>query len=259
MLALEHQVAPEVAFLEMVNSGDLMRVQRALRDFPRSSTTKARDPKSGSTALLTAAMKGHLAIVTELLKFGADASAKNSYGLTPLHVACKQGHASIVQSLVGAGASVSALDKMGKSPSDYASALPESAKQRRTQIENTLLFGSLAGGGSIGAGGSGGGCGGDGGDLFDDDGFSASQEDEEEEDDVFGALGGAGEPVDAVAAELLKRRISMENHSLFAALLGPDASPLKDAGAVAVSPPPAAADIVRPRASSETCWRWATP
>ena len=145
-----------------------------------------------------------------------------------------------------------------KSPSDYASALPESAKQRRTQIENTLLFGSLAGGGSIGAGGSGGG-GGDGDDLFDDDGFSASQEDEEEEDDVFGALGGAGEPVDAVAAELLKRRISMENHSLFAALLGPDASPLKDAGAVAVSPPPAAADIVRPRASSETCCRHSGP
>jgi hypothetical protein len=261
---IEHQVDPEVEFIGAVNDGDLMRVERLLRDWPPEHTVKARHPKSGMTGLLAASMKGHTRIVEQLLQHRAPTSAKNSYGLTPLHAACKMGHAGIVQLLVNAGAAVAVTDSKGKTPSDYASALPSSDK-RRVQIENTLLFGALSGGGASDDCASDDGESGDdvfgpGGDDFrmrGDAGFSGSG----------GGSGGVGadplDPAEIARLERVKRRISMENHDLFASLLGSAGgdSPSKahlDASAEASAVPTVAASAPalvapRPRGTSETC------
>lgn len=56
----------------------------------------------GETALFTAAEKGHLEIVMELLQYTTKEalSLKNRSGLDPLHVAASQGHQAIVQVLL---------------------------------------------------------------------------------------------------------------------------------------------------------------
>ena len=238
-----------------------MRVERLLRDRPPEHTVKARHPKSGMTGLLAAAMKGHTRIVVQLLKHRAPTSAKNVYGLTPLHAACKMGHAAIVQLIVNAGAAVAVTDSKGKTPGDYASALPSSDK-RRVQIENTLLFGALSGGGASASDDCASDNGESGSDTFDGDGIRG----------VAGRSGSGsasveGDPLDPAEIarlERVKRRISMENHDLFASLLSSEGgdSPLKahlDASASAAAVPDADADAapalaaVRPRCTSETC------
>ncbi|KAK7270102.1 hypothetical protein RIF29_23006 [Crotalaria pallida] len=56
----------------------------------------------GETPLFTAAEKGHLDVVKELLKYSNNdtVSKKNRSGFTPLHIAASQGHHAIVQVLL---------------------------------------------------------------------------------------------------------------------------------------------------------------
>ncbi len=55
--------------------------------------------EGGATPLLSAAQKGHEAVVRALIELGADVSKAENNGVTPLSVAAQEGHTAIVQIL----------------------------------------------------------------------------------------------------------------------------------------------------------------
>jgi ankyrin repeat protein/tRNA A-37 threonylcarbamoyl transferase component Bud32 len=64
----------------------------------------ARDPVSGRTALITAAMNGHVAVVIALIQAGGDVNAKDIHNKTALLWAAQKGYAETVQLLLDSGA-----------------------------------------------------------------------------------------------------------------------------------------------------------
>jgi ankyrin repeat protein len=62
--------------------------------------------EDGWTALMSAAFKGHLEVVKELLKHGAKVKGADKDGWTPLKIAAKYGHMDVVEELQKHGASV---------------------------------------------------------------------------------------------------------------------------------------------------------
>ena len=58
--------------------------------------------------LITAASKGHIEEITDLLKRGADVNATNRAGMTPLMMAASRGHLEAVKLLLEKGADVKA-------------------------------------------------------------------------------------------------------------------------------------------------------
>ena len=63
-----------------------------------------------------AACKGHLAVVIELIKAGADINATKISGETPLHKATIAGRACVVAVLLAAGADANKVDSGGRKP-----------------------------------------------------------------------------------------------------------------------------------------------
>lgn len=63
---------------------------------------------AAETALHVAAGEGHLSVVIELLRLGADTGAQTLSGATPLHMAVCEGHEAVVKQLLEAGASANA-------------------------------------------------------------------------------------------------------------------------------------------------------
>lgn len=78
------------------------------------SNVRARD-QSGSTALHVAAYYGHASCVELILRAGAEANALDGHGQTPLFHACGGGHADVAQALFQAGGSVHFVDGEGRS------------------------------------------------------------------------------------------------------------------------------------------------
>ncbi|XP_055998778.1 uncharacterized protein LOC125653998 isoform X1 [Ostrea edulis] len=72
--------------------------------------------RRGNTPLIAACKGGHVSIVEELVKAGADVNLQNDYGNTPLIAACKGGHVSVVEELVKAGADVNLQNDYGNTP-----------------------------------------------------------------------------------------------------------------------------------------------
>ena len=70
----------------------------------------------GSSALHCAACKGHLAVLIELIKAGADVNATKTSGETPLHKATIAGRACVVAVLLAAGADANKVDSGGRKP-----------------------------------------------------------------------------------------------------------------------------------------------
>ncbi|KAI8710751.1 SesA domain-containing protein [Fusarium sp. LHS14.1] len=70
--------------------------------------------------LLSAAEKGHEAIVHRLLDEGAHKEATDSAGRTPLSYAAGSGHAAVVRLLLDEGANKEATDSAGRTPLSYA-------------------------------------------------------------------------------------------------------------------------------------------
>lgn len=75
----------------------------------------------GNTALHEASRCGHLGLVQQLIKFGANINKKNGKtGSTPLHLASAANHVTVVQVLLAAGAKRDVKDKEGKVPFEVA-------------------------------------------------------------------------------------------------------------------------------------------
>jgi uncharacterized protein len=78
------------------------------------------------TPLHTAAHRGRVKALEELVRRGADLNARwnagssDDGGWTALHIVAMQGHADAAGVLVGAGADVNALTKKGQTPLDIA-------------------------------------------------------------------------------------------------------------------------------------------
>ena len=77
---------------------------------------EARSSPCHRTAIHFAAEGGHLAVVQELLEFGAEHDTKSFIGTTPLYFACQGGYLDVVSVLCQAGADVNAAADGGESP-----------------------------------------------------------------------------------------------------------------------------------------------
>ena len=69
--------------------------------------------KKTETGLLSAAQKGDIKAVRNLLAKGADMDIKNGSGMTPLMAAADNGYADIVKELLNYGADINAKDNAG--------------------------------------------------------------------------------------------------------------------------------------------------
>ena len=79
--------------------------------------TDAVDSEQGTTVLMRAAdVNSPVEFLSLMVEHGADARARDGWGLTALHYAARKGHADIVEYLIRAGADVSARDDVGFTP-----------------------------------------------------------------------------------------------------------------------------------------------
>lgn len=80
----------------------------------RGDDINARD-KDESTALHSAAARGHLSVVEYLHENGSDINAQDKEGSTALHKACQYGHLSVAEYMLANGADLNALERTGGS------------------------------------------------------------------------------------------------------------------------------------------------
>jgi ankyrin repeat protein/serine/threonine protein kinase len=89
------------SLLKSARRGDLNTL---VADLAAGIHPNARDPVSGRTALITAAMNGHVAVITALIQAGGDVNAKDIHNKTAVLWAAQRGHAETVQLLLDSGA-----------------------------------------------------------------------------------------------------------------------------------------------------------
>ena len=89
--------------------------------------------KNKVTALHSAALRGHEAVVEALLSWGAIVDPQTHGGMTPLYGACQEGQLACVLSLLKAGASLSLPKNDGGLPIHIA------AEHNRVEIVRALL------------------------------------------------------------------------------------------------------------------------
>jgi len=86
--------------VESAGYGDTER-----RAIPRHrADVNAREQRYGDTALMWAAVAGHVDVVRLLIEAGADVRAVDDEGVTALHLARAKGHAEVAAALLAAGA-----------------------------------------------------------------------------------------------------------------------------------------------------------
>ncbi|KXZ42346.1 hypothetical protein GPECTOR_158g100 [Gonium pectorale] len=76
--------------------------------------------EDGDTPLHLAAAAGHLGIIEDLLRAGADLGCRGKDAYTPLHTAAERGQADAVRSLLERGASPAAVTQFGSTPLQLA-------------------------------------------------------------------------------------------------------------------------------------------
>lgn len=95
-----------------VKEGDALQIREMLRD---GIDVDVRDQESW-TALMFAALNGHLEVATILIQAGANVNARSFGGFTgttPLMVASSQGHLDLVRLLIDRGADVKPIGPLG--------------------------------------------------------------------------------------------------------------------------------------------------
>jgi ankyrin repeat protein len=85
-----------------------------------ASGSEVRDDKGHKNGLLEKAEKGHVEVVTLLLKYGALPDKRDRDGITAIMYACFHGHAGAVEVLLNAGADASVKNQAGKTALNLA-------------------------------------------------------------------------------------------------------------------------------------------
>ena len=93
----------------------------------------ARNPETGSTPLLQAALKGHSEVVALLAAAGADVNVRDKSGATPIGEALRYRHTAVVEELLKRGAKQSGADANSargsdEGPSRYRGAVREARR-----------------------------------------------------------------------------------------------------------------------------------
>ncbi len=97
--------AGAVELIEAIRADDAAEVRRLLASGTADAGSAEPD---GTTALHYAVERDDAALVAELLAAGADASARNRYGVAPIYIAALNGNAAIVSTLLEHGAAADA-------------------------------------------------------------------------------------------------------------------------------------------------------
>ena len=95
--------------------GDLERVRQLIHE-EGEDVNVTRDDIFKATPLMKAADRGHVQVVCELIRAGADVNEKDKYKRTALHWASWWGHSSVVTLLAEAGANLNDQDWLGLTP-----------------------------------------------------------------------------------------------------------------------------------------------
>ena len=109
------QVTIEDGLWQASRLGDIAALKTHIN---AGANLNARQPKSGTTPLGEAVIGNQPAIVTLLLKHGADPNQRSLDNSTPLHWACILGRAEIAAQLIDADADVSAQNNYQSTPAD---------------------------------------------------------------------------------------------------------------------------------------------
>ena len=101
-----------LALFNAIENGQLDVIHLILRDNPELVTVR---DDVGKTLLLYAVLSNDVAIVLNLIKYGADVNVKDNNGLSPLQQAILDGRTEIAKYLIEFGADVNEIDAKGKS------------------------------------------------------------------------------------------------------------------------------------------------
>ncbi len=132
-MAMMHSQKEVAEYLQKVIVEKKQSDQNA-QSAPPSQTAPAINPKLNEE-ILTAAKRGELAKVKDLLAKGADVNAKTNYSQTPLMFAAQNGHLEVVKTLVEAGADLDVVDTFYKS----FTALSAAAQGNHTEVIRFLI------------------------------------------------------------------------------------------------------------------------
>lgn len=78
------------------------------------------EDECGKTPLHLACREGHLSVVKQLLRFGANPNSKDRIHWTPLHEAAFWNHLSVVYCLVEAGVDINPITEDGETPLNFS-------------------------------------------------------------------------------------------------------------------------------------------
>ena len=121
---------PSVSLHEAAFQGNLEAIQQHIE---ADSDLNEKDPVSGASPLIIAAVFGQIEVVRALIKAGADVNSRNNEGSTPLITAAVFGQIEVARALIEAGADVNSRNNEGSTP------LHTAAFFCRTEIVEALL------------------------------------------------------------------------------------------------------------------------
>ena len=116
--------------------GNLGRVRQLIQDGKDVNNTRS-DKLGLTTPLMHAADKGHVLVVCELIRAGADVNMRDNTKQTAIHKASCSGHSSVVTTLIEAGANLDEQDANGVTP------LMEAAYRGHHQVMLELIRGGI--------------------------------------------------------------------------------------------------------------------
>jgi ankyrin repeat protein len=110
---------PQQQLLEAAEEGNIQQVQMLL---DQKIPVDFKDPETGHTALMAAALGGHTELVSFLIGKKANVNAGDKDNSTPLMAAVAAKNPAVVELLINAKANVNATDKMGDTALIFAAA-----------------------------------------------------------------------------------------------------------------------------------------
>ncbi|KJE88993.1 hypothetical protein, variant [Capsaspora owczarzaki ATCC 30864] len=120
-----------------VSEGNLSLVRKLLAEGANVNCIVAGQPSALPPPLYLASARGHLELVVELIRAGANLDGENTGYASPLRIAAERGHAAVIHELIRAGAQVNHLS--GTREATPRTALMSASEQGQIDAVNALL------------------------------------------------------------------------------------------------------------------------